>query len=284
MRKKTLTHVITILLVSAGLAFAQVPADQDTIEIPSGIANIGLIEATINGDADENGNRINPRRVYKLLAGDHYIQSPILFGGADIDDTTSTLIIVGESGSMPMVLTSPLDDGDNFRHIVHGSLTLKNLYWPCTSLNEKSSGLFNLNRANQRLEVENFVTENSFRGDVFGLRGVTQEVDIFLKNVYFRDLSQLQNSWNFVMFARGNGLQVDTMWIENTTVVNGGMPVFGKDCPTNFFFFNHNTIVNTTKYPIWFDRNRETYITNNIFINANYEGECRSTWETQLSD
>lgn len=285
MRLKIFTNAIILVLLTAGLAFSQVPAEQDTIEIPSGIANIGLIEATINGDADASGNRINPQRVYKLMNGDHYIQSQILFGGDDVTDTTSTLIIVGEKGgNIPLVLHSPLDDGDNFRHQVHGSLVLKNLYWPCKSLTNKSSGIFAQHRANQRLVLEDFVTENTFSGDVFVLRNVTGEVDIFMKNVYFRDGTQFENSWNFTTFARGNGLQIDTLWIENTTLGNSGMGFFGKDCPVNMFFFDHNTIINTHKYPIWMERNKEAYITNNLWINANYEGECRSTWETQLSD
>ena len=90
----------------------------------------GIIETIINGDTLAGGVRANPTRVYQLQYGNPYIMTaPIRFGGGN--DTTSLLTIVGETGGKkPMILHTPADNGDAFRHRVIGSLTVKNVYWP----------------------------------------------------------------------------------------------------------------------------------------------------------
>ncbi len=285
---KPITLIFMLTLLSATLVWGQIPPDQKVVFIEQdGIDNIGIIESTINADTLEGGVRANPNRVYMLKSnGVYFMQSPILFGGDDVPDTTSTLIIMGEEGgNKPIVLSQPADGQNQFSNQVHGSLTLRNLYWPGMNLAGGSASVFTLRRSNQRLICEGLIGENQHVGAYFQLRPVRESIDIYLKDSYFRDNSQLANSWNHSVFARGdNGEAIDTLWIENTTVTMSSMPFFGKQNPVNFFFFNHNTIVNGPKYPMWMEQIKEGYITNNLFINSNYEGECQSTWETQLPD
>jgi len=287
MNRNIFTTSLILVLLTAGLAFSQVPASQDTIVIPGGIANIGGLENTINADTLAGGNRINPKRVYKLSKDQFYfVQSPILFGGDNVNDSTSTLIIVGEKGGKkPIVLTTPKDGQEAPRHRVHGSLTLKNIYWPVTTTDGQSGALFYLYRSRQTLRCEDLVTEGVLNGDMFELRQVRGPMNIFFKNCYFRDNTQFENSWNFAVFARGdNGEPIDSLWVENTTVSNSGLTFFGKLNPSKFVFFDHNTIVNTPKYVFFFDQFLEAYFTNNIFINCNWEGECMATYLSQLPD
>lgn len=289
---RTFTKLI-FAAIALSIAFipplqAQVPPGQAEIFIEDdGIENIGIIEQTINGDTLDGGVRANPNRIYKLKKdGVYFMQSPILFGGDDVPDTTSTLIIVGEEGgNMPIVLSQPADGQPQFSNQIHGSLTMRNLYWPGMNLSGGSASVWTLRRSNQRLVAEKIITENQHVGAYFQLRPVRESINIYIKDCYFRDNSQLANSWNHSVFARGdNGEAIDTLWIENTTVTMSSMPFFGKENPVNFFFFNHNTLVNGPKYPFWMEQLKEAYITNNLFINSNYEGECQSTWETQLPD
>ncbi len=287
MNQKLFTCALILILLTASMTFSQVPAKQDTILIPGGIKNIGSLENTINGDTLAGGNRINSKRVYKLSKDQMYfVQSPILFGGTNVKDTTSTLIIVGEKGGKkPIVLTTPKDGQEAPRHRVHGSLTLKNIYWPVTTTDGKSGALFYLYRSRQVLRCEDLVTEGVLNGDLFELRQVRGPASIFFKNCYFRDNTQFQNSWNFAVFARGDkGEPIDSLWIENTTVSNSGLTFFGKLNPIKFLFFDHNTIVNTPKYVFFFDQYLEAYFTNNIFVNCNWEGECIATYRSQLPD
>ncbi len=120
-------------------------------------------------------------------------------------------------------------------------------------------------------------------GDMFQLGEVSGKANIYFINTYFRDANRFTNGWNTALFARGtNGEAIDTVWIENCTASNPGLTFFGKLNPIRFFFFDHNTIVNVAKYVFFFEQYEEAYFTNNLFINCNWEGECQSTYETQI--
>ncbi len=270
---------LLLCLIAASVAFSQVPASQDTIVIPGGVENMGSIETTINGDT-LNGARINPDRVYKLEKDVMYfIQSRIQFGGGN--DTSATLNIVGEKGgNKPVILTSPKEGQGAPRHNIHGSLTVKNVYWPATTIDNQGTPLFTLLNNDTELRLEGLVTEGCISGDLIVL-SMSEPVNAFIKDCYFRDNSQFDNSWNFAVLAR-SGFAFDTLWVENTTVSNSGLTFFGRGV-CKFFYFNHNTIVNTPKYAIWYEQYEEAYITNNIFINCNWQGECYATYHTQLN-
>jgi hypothetical protein len=279
---KLFTSSVCLVLLITTSVIAQIPADQKVVIIDPAVP--GSLETTINGDVDENGNRVNPNRIYQLQKDGIYIMnSAILFGGSGAD-STSTLIIEGETGGkLPVVLMNPSEGGNAFTNVVHGSLTIKNVYWPDQALNSTGASLFQMFRTNQRLILENFVTESVTNGDLFNLEQVRGTMDIYFKNCYFRDNTQFANPWNFATFARGNGAQaIDTLWIENTTVGNAGLTFFGKGCPINFTFFNHNTIINVAKYVFFFEQYKEAYFTNNIFVNCNWQGEDDNMGKTQL--
>ncbi len=270
-------------LISCAVAmilFAAIPAfSQDVIQIAPGT---GVIEAAINADTAADGTRENPNRIYELEAGGLYtVTSRILFGGSG--DTTSTLTIVGATGGKkPVVLTTPEAGGDMFTHVVTGSLVLKNLYWPSLATNSTAAVLFRLTGSDQRLVIEDFFHENQMNGDVFSLGGVQGVMDIYIKNSYFRDMTQFQNPWNYAIFTRGDGKAIDTLWVENLTVANGGLLIMNKFCPVNFGFFNHNTIQNIPRYWNFMEQWKEAYFTNNLFINCLWMGEAQEMMLSQL--
>jgi len=254
---RSVSGIISLIVLITTSAFAQIPADQKVVIVEPGT---GTLETTINGDVDGSGNRVNPQRVYQLKKdGIYFMNSAILFGSAAAKDSTATLIIVGEpGGKKPVILMDPLAGGNAFTNIVHASLTIKNVYWPALALNNTGASLFQLFRSNQRLILQDVVTESCINGDLFNLEQVRGTMDIYFKNCYFRDNTQFTNPWNFATFARGNGAQaIDTLWIENTTVGNAGLTFFGKGCPINFTFFDHNTIINVAKYVFFFEQYKE---------------------------
>ncbi len=243
----------------------------------------GIIETIINGDTLTGGIRANPTRIYELEASatPFIMVSEILFGGSQ--DSTSTLTIRGAVGAKkPMVISTPKDGGDMFTNNITGSLKLHNLYWPTMATNGTGAVLFRLSGTNQRLEISDFIHENQVRGDVVSLGGVKGEMDIFLTNCYFRDMTQFQNPWNYAIFTRGDGNAIDTLWMENVTVANGGLLVMNKYCPVNFAFFNHNTIQNIPRYWNFLEQWKEVYFTNNVFINCLWQGEMTETMLSQL--
>jgi hypothetical protein len=274
-----LFNVLMLCLFTFSLAFSQ-----DVIVIEGGPQNAGLLETTINNDKDADGNRLNPNRVYMLKKNTVYFQnSAIEFGGPA--DSTATLNIIGEEGgNLPIILMLPLGAATRFENQIHGSLTVKNVYWPTQSLKNDAAALFKFYVSDIVVRCENLITDISVGYAPFHFRGVLGNLSMFLKDCYFRDNTQFENSWNFGIYARGdNGEPFDTLAIQNCTISNCGMPLFGKFNPVNVFIFDHNTVVNSCKYPIWHEQLKEAYITNNMFINANYEGECQSTANTQMS-
>ncbi|MCP4310645.1 MAG: T9SS type A sorting domain-containing protein [Bacteroidetes bacterium] len=282
MRKFTrlISCAVAVILFTSVAAFGQIPAEQAVVEIEN--TKDGIIEETINGDTLTGGVRVNPNRIYMLKPGAPYIvTAQILFGGGQ--DTTSTLTIVGEEGGLkPSVLTTPAAGGDAFTHIVIGSLKLKNVYWPTLTTDEKATVLFRLQGTDTRLELEDFIHENQRSGDVFSLGGVKGEMDIIIKNCYFRDMTKFTNPWNYAIFTRGDHNAIDTLWMENVTVANGGLLVMNKYCVVNFAFFNHNTIQNIPRYWNFMEQWKEAYFTNNLFINCLWMGEMTETKLTQL--
>lgn len=272
---------VAMMLFGVVAAFGQIPPDQAVVVIEPA-SQAGIIEATINGDTLDGGVRANPNRIYQLKAGQLYtMTSPILFGSSK--DSTSTLTIVGEEGGKKaFVLTTPKDGGDMFTNQITGSLKLMNLYWPTMATNGTGNVLFRLAGTDRRLEIMDFVHENQVKGDVVSLGGVKGEMDIFLKNCYFRDMTQFQNPWNYAIFTRGDGNAIDTLWMENVTVANGGLLVMNKYCPVNFAFFNHNTIQNIPRYWNFMEQWKEAYFTNNVFINCLWMGEMQETMLSQL--
>ena len=282
MRKFTrfISCAVALILFTCVAAFGQIPPDQAVVVIENS-AN-GIIETTINGDTLEGGIRANPTRIYQLKAGNPYIMTaPIRFGGSL--DSTSTLTIVGETGGKkPLILHTPADNGDAFRHRVVGSLTVKGVYWPSLTTTGKATGLFQLQGSNQRLILEDFIHENQLSGDVVSLNGVSGTMDIYLKNCYFRDMTKFTNPWNYAIFTRGDNNAIDTLWMENVTVANGGLLVMNKYCVVNFAFFNHNTIQNIPRYWNFIENWKEAYFTNNIFINCLWMGEMDETKLSQI--
>ncbi len=285
MRKFTrfISCATAMILFTCVAAFGQTlpidPAQQVVVIENSGN---GILETIINGDTLTGGVRANPTRIYQLKYGLPYIMvAPIRFGGSK--DSTSTLIIMGETGGKkPMILHTPADNGDAFRHRVIGSLTVKNVYWPSMTTTGKATGLFQLQGANQRLILEDFIHENQLSGDVVSLGGVSGTMDIYLKNCYFRDMTKFTNPWNYAIFTRGDHNAIDTLWMENVTVANGGLLVMNKYTVVNFAFFNHNTIQNIPRYWNFIEQWKEVYFTNNLFINCLWMGEMPETMLSQL--
>ncbi len=277
--RRLISSTCALMLLSTVMAFGQIPVDQEIVVIEPGTP--GIIENTINADTIAGGFRANPNRIYQLKKDAFYtVTSPILFGGGT--DTTATLIIVGEEGGKkPIIITSPVDDGNMFRNVVNGNLKLQNLYWPSMATNGTGNALFELAGTDLRLEVYDFVGGNQVSGDMFVTADVKGTMDYYFKNCYFRDVSKFKNPWNFAILKRADAGAIDTLWVENVTVVNGGLLFLGSGSPINFGYFNHNTIINVPKYWLYFEQWKEGYFTNNIMINCNWQGESQELMMSQ---
>ena len=262
---KNVTFIVTMIVTT--MVYAQVSASQDTIVIASGAGNAGLLEATINGDVDENADRLNPERVYKLAEGFHFVLSAI-----NVNNDTGTIRIVGETGGKkPVIIPLTTNSNGPGQNKVNGSLELKNLH---IQGRDDEGGkwkghLFDVSGANRSLFVEDCLIEFPERG--FKLQQVTEGLTIEMRNNYFRDMfvMQAQYSGNVI---NAKGVPIESLIFENNTVSNSGMPMLMQNQMVTYALINHNTFINTSTTVFLNPNYYEAYITNNLFYNANTIG------------
>lgn len=99
---------------------------------------------------------------------------------------------------------------------------------------------------------------------------------IVFRNCYFKNSQHKTNIWN----GRGIGFYqenpADTVIIQNNTFFNNNSFAFFADIssiPPDFLLFDHNTIVNSMKFPIHSFWLPNAKVTNNLFYNAHSYGE-----------
>ena len=268
MKKKTLLLIVACIIGTTTITYAQVSADQDTIVIASGQANAGLLETTINGDKDTEGNRINPERVYKLEAGFHLVKSAI-----NVQNPEGTIRIVGaEGGKKPVIIPVVVDGVVPGQNRITSSLELKNLH--IQGRNDEGgywkNYLFILLGNDRKLTVEDCLIEFAQRG--FKLQDVPQGLEIEMRNNYFRDFFTSSQLWaGNVIDAKY--VPLEKLVFENNTVSNGQCVLLLQQQFVKYALINHNTFINTSTFLTLNHYNYESYITNNVFYNCNMIGE-----------
>lgn len=292
MKSKILLSLLVSLAI-ASFSWAQVDASVDTIYIDGGSlsagGNEGAFETTINGDTTGSGERINPNRVYALYEGQVYFQ----LGPINVYDPTGMLTICGvpdpnnpSANAKPIIIITPTGgtpvviNGGGVG-VVYGSVKFDNVYYQTQQIDGTTQNeLFYLGTANelpQELIVNNCVFEFA-NIDIFDATNETGAIGgwpngakIFLTNSYFRNLFHADQWWGGRVFQCKH--PVDTCWIENCTVTDGGLTFLAQNELYDFVYVNHNTIVNNYKYWMLSPYRHWQYITNNIFINQNWVGE-----------
>jgi hypothetical protein len=252
-------------------------AASDTLTIPGGDANAGLMEATINGDTlmPPASGRINPNRVYKLAKNTIYTQ----FASINIINPTGTLIMVGEKGgTKPVIILTGNNGVDPGQDFVQGSIKIDNLHFQnmVTNDNVLNTNLFigstgaGANALPQSVSVNNSFFE-FIQLDTFSCDAYTNGAKFFFTNSYFRNYFYSGQWWGGrVMYCKK---AIDTLWVENCTTTGAGLTWLQQNALCKFAYFNHNTIVNNDKYWLLNGYYLEGYWVNNIFINQNWVGE-----------
>jgi hypothetical protein len=288
--KMILCLLIGLMLASfTSRSVAQVTVVGDTTWITggtfSGGENLGLLEATINGDTTTSGARKNVNMVYALYQGQVYYQvAPI-----NVNNPTGTLIIVGvphgTAKAKPIILVQPTGTvhvavGGAVNQ-VYGSLKMVNVHYQTMQMDGyQNNELFFCGTSNQLpqvLTVDNCLFEFS-NIDIFDCTNETGAIGgwpygakFFITNSYFRNLFYAGQWWGSRVMQCKH--PIDTLWVENNTITTGGLTFLQQNEITDFAYFNHNTIVNNKKYWLLSPYHRSFFVTNNIFINQDWVGE-----------
>jgi hypothetical protein len=106
---------------------------------------------------------------------------------------------------------------------------------------------------------------------VFSCDGYTAGAKFRFTNCYFRNMFNPNSWWGGRVFYCKR--PIDTLWVENCTVTDGGMVFLQQSSLCKFAYFNHNTIINSNKYWLSGVYYLEGYWVNNLFINQNWVGE-----------
>jgi hypothetical protein len=257
-----------LLVFSCLLMAGNIIAQQSVKIIEGGEDKGGLLEATINGDTTETGERADPHRIYELKSGAVYYQH----GPIKVNNPDGVLTIRGQAGGpKPVIIKQPLNDVRVGENIINSSLTFRNIQYE----NMETSGIlpnsaFLINGDNHRLEVEDCLIENCSLA-IFNAEGVSKGAKIILRGNYFRDMNDFTQWWGGR--AAECKYAIDTLYIDNNTFTGAGLLFLSQESVIDVAIINHNTIINNHKYPFLDQYWRECYFTNNLFVNANMAGE-----------
>jgi hypothetical protein len=248
------------------------PPTQDTIVIPGGPSNAGLLESTINGDTTTAGARVNPNRVYKLAANTIYTQ----YSAINIKNPTGVLTIVGATGgTKPVIILVGKNGVDPGMNTVQGSIRLMNIHMQSMFANDNlcNNNLWVGTTANglpQFVECQDCLFE-FISLDTFSCDGYTNGAKFRFSNCYFRNMFAGNQWWGGRVFYCKQ--PIDTIWVENCTITDGGLIFLQQNALCKFAYYNHNTIINSCKYWQLGVYYLEGYWVNNLFINQNWVGE-----------
>ena len=265
--------VIITLLMGILSVFAQEP---DTVIVPTDINGdpYGAINKFIMGDTTSTGERNNPNRVYMLEAGKIYYLSGTM-------QTHFPLNLVGqlpEPGQKPPILTSGISPsggtvGRFFK--CFDRATFRNIYFQtCPPTGEGET----FQTIQLIADSVRYVFDNCYFewGRWLTIRVEGKFTKVYITDCYFRNLENKNGIYNGRVIDFHNN-PVDSIVMVNNTEFNSNS--FFMQIRNNYVTYariEHNTIVNSFKWPIQWSWMTNAIISNNLFYNVHSYGETAS--------
>lgn len=245
-------------IISICLLLGSVVIAQDTVTVDQGL---GTLETAIS----ENGGDV----VYKLTAGEWYgLQSIIEVSDSTMGDGLGLTIVGEETDGMPPIIQVGVDGaGSAFPLLFQAfnDLTLKNLFLSVQDFSGVTGpGVIGLNNA-IKVVIDNCVIDPSGINYTFAGGDPADGSKLFLTNTQILNNGHMQgpNDGGWLQ-----GMQWDTLWIENNTFVSSGQDFIGTpfhNVPNNnFIWINHNTFL---WHDVWIKKSyndQNFYFTNNL--------------------
>ena len=269
--KTRLFHLIFLTLMS-GMVSGQI----DTVMVPNdfGGSPFGAINKFIAGDTIEGGDRVNPDRFYMLAKDKIYFLDGILFANFNLN-------LIGEpvegDEKPPIVASTAGADGviQLIQFKFFADAFVKDIIIQMTppTGNGESNAAFFLAGEGSNYEFDNVMIEWGLWTGIVTEKPVNKMV---IRNCYFKNSQHKTNIFN----GRGIGFfqenPADTVIIQNCTFFNNNSFAFFADIssiPPDYLLFDHNTIVNSMKFPLQSLWLPNAEVTNNVFYNAHSFGE-----------
>ena len=229
------------------------------------------LNSIIFGDTTATGGRF-PDRVYRLeIGGIYYFNNTIKTDGWDLKivaDGTAT-----PEFSKAIILLGKNDQGQKPARFgeVDGDVLFKNIYFAGVTDDDKQlNDLVRVFKDDAIMEMENCYVE-WVKLHVF--RSFGTNATLHIKDSYFNNISGTGGPFNGKV-ANFDDNPVNEITMQNNTMINiQGIMFKIRFNTVNKFVFDHNTVVNTIKWPFHFEYWTDGEITNNIFFNASSYGE-----------
>jgi hypothetical protein len=232
----------------------------------------------IMGDTLANGGRADANRVYLLTRGQRYVNTrPIVANGYHLRIAGQPMPVAGKDPGPAVVQLAPdslrLLDSDRVTDriiVARGDLTMSNVW----VLSWIASGAqlwepITEEKDSTRVTIDHCIFEWQ-EGPALHLSG--RWTNVFLTNNLFRNAIYKDEWWagRVVYFTS----PADTLVEVNNTLENVGFGLIqSQGIGLNYYFCDHNTVVNCAKF-CWLESYyRNAYIANNLLVNSHFTGE-----------
>jgi hypothetical protein len=244
-----------------------IPVDaQDIVQVPPG-------RGTLNDAILANGV---DGKIFQLQRGGRYatLGRITTFEDQHLQIISEPAPSSGEDPGPAVIWNGVRDDGtvDQFIFELGGSLTLKNTWVLSWNGNDARAGWTEIifNGANSRIVLDNCI----FEWNPGPMMEVTAGgAKIYVTNTVWRNMIDPTQWWAGRMIYINTADGCDSVIVENNTFVNLGFVWQNQLHPINYFWWNHNTVVNCAKFSLQQELATEAYITNNIWVNSHFTGE-----------
>lgn len=270
--RKIFLLVAAVLIISPAI-FAQAP---DTLVVPTQIdgSPLGAINKFIIGDTTASGERNNPNRYYKLERDSIYFLDGTLSANFDLN----LIADKPDANHRPAILAQGvLADGSSLVVFVacKSNATFKNIYFQTAQPTGTGESTITVQLLK---DSARYVFDGChFEWGLWLTMGSwAKHTKVYITNSYFRNVENATSVWN----GRGISFQdrdADTVVIVNNTFFNLNSFIFqGQHDLINYARFEHNTIVNSVKWPIQWQWQTNANFSNNLFYNVHSYGESPS--------
>ena len=236
------------------------------------------LNKVIYGDTTSTGDRVADR-VYRLEPGGIYYFNNIIKIKGDLK-----IVAEGQSDSgfdKAIILTGTNDQGNRPGRFAetHGDVVFKNLYFSCvTDKDKQMNDLVRMYSDSALIDMENCFVEWP---KLYVFRVYSSHNTVIIKDSYFRNITGVGGPFNGKILGFED-TPAEKVVMQNNTMVNIQGPLFkGRFNTIKFFKFDHNTVVNTIKWPFHFEYWTNGEVTNNIFFNTAAYGENKKDASNQ---
>lgn len=227
----------------------------------------GVLNDAIFGDTLATGEREDPNRIYILRRGVPYLLS----GTLEFSDFNLHIEAEDGPGARPLLLYNFVS-GDNISQLIRtrgsGNLTLRGLQISCQDI----LGSFN-NRHIRINSDDSRIIIDDCHFDQAGQAGIRVQGDgakIYITNSTFTRMGRPDNPSNG-RFVDNRGVDIDTLWVENTTVYDVTSRFYRDGGGTaKWIRMNQNTFWGSAQHSFNFVDVENLEFTNNLVFNPGF--------------